>query len=48
MLPAIAFPYHNPDSQMDPHLQDSLPDLKTNFGRAFICPQYPLCLETKR
>jgi hypothetical protein len=38
MLPSIAFPYHDPDLQMFPHLQAILPDLKTCFGRAYICP----------
>jgi hypothetical protein len=38
MLPAIVFPYHDPDLQMFPHLQAILPDLKTLFKRAYICP----------
>ena len=38
MLPSIAFPYHDPDLQMFPHLQAILPDLKTLFRRAYICP----------
>jgi len=38
MLPSIAFPYHDPDLQMFPHLQTILPDLKTLFKRAYICP----------
>ena len=38
MLPAIAFPYDDPDLRMFPHLQAILPDLKTCFGQAYICP----------
>jgi len=38
MLPTIAFPYVDPDLQMWPHLQAILPDLKTLFRRAYICP----------
>src|SRR5512140_2200258 len=38
MLPTIAFPFHDPDLQMFPHLQAILPDLKSLFGRAYICP----------
>jgi hypothetical protein len=38
MLPSIAFPYHDPDLQMFPHLQAILPDLKALFRRAYICP----------
>jgi hypothetical protein len=38
MLPSIAFPFHDPDLQMFPYLQAVLPDLKTLFGRAYICP----------
>jgi hypothetical protein len=38
MQPAIAFPYHDPDLQMFPHLQAILPDLKATFSRAYICP----------
>ena len=38
MKPAIAFPFHDPDLQMVPHLLAILPDLKTNFSRAYICP----------
>ncbi len=40
MLPAIAFPYHDPDLQMFPHLQAILPDLKILFRRAYICPPF--------
>jgi hypothetical protein len=38
MLPTIAFPFHDPDLQMFPHLQAILPDLKTLFQRAYVCP----------
>jgi hypothetical protein len=38
LLPVIAFPYHDPDLQMFPHLQAILPDLKSLFKRAYICP----------
>jgi hypothetical protein len=44
MLPSIAFPYHDPDLQMFPHLQAILPDLKALFRRAYICPP----LKTRR
>ena len=37
-MPSIAFPYYDPDLQMFPHLQAILPDLKTLFRRAYICP----------
>ena len=37
MQPSIAFPYHDPDLQMFPHLQACLPDLKALFSRAYIC-----------
>jgi hypothetical protein len=49
MLPAIAFPFHDPDLQMFPHLQAILPDLKTHFKRAYICPPLDtLCNKTTR
>ena len=38
MKPALAFPYYDPDGIMLPHLQAILPDLKTHFDRAYICP----------
>jgi hypothetical protein len=38
LLPTVAFPYHDPDLQMFPHLQAILPDLKALFKRAYICP----------
>jgi hypothetical protein len=38
MLPSIVFPIHDPDLQMFPHLEAILPDLKTLFGRAYVCP----------
>jgi hypothetical protein len=38
ILPSIAFPFHDPDLQMFPHLQAILPDLKTLFSRAYVCP----------
>jgi len=44
VLPSIAFPYHDPDLQMFPHLQASLPGLKALFSRAYIC----LPLSTQR
>ena len=37
MSPSIVFPFHDPDLQMFPHLQASLPGLKTLFSRAYIC-----------
>jgi len=40
MLPSIAFPYHDPDLRMFPYFQAILPDLKTLFKRAYICPTY--------
>jgi hypothetical protein len=40
MLPSIAFPYHDPDLKMFPHLRAILPDLKASFKRAYICPPY--------
>ena len=44
MIASIAFPYHDPDLQMFPHLQAILPDLKALFRRAYICPP----LDTRR
>lgn len=44
MLPSIAFPFRDPDLQMFPFLQASLPDLKVLFSRAYIC----LPLNTQR
>jgi hypothetical protein len=38
MLPALAFPFNDPDGTMFPHLQAILPDLKRHFERAYICP----------
>ena len=38
MRPALAFPYHDPDGTMLPHIQAILPDLKAHFDRAYICP----------
>jgi len=38
MKPALAFPYHDPDETMYPHLQAILPDLKNHFERAYISP----------
>jgi len=38
MKPAIAFPYHDPDETMFPHLQAILPDLKNRFEHAYISP----------
>ncbi|HEY5269186.1 MAG TPA: hypothetical protein VII97_02540 [Anaerolineales bacterium] len=38
MKPALAFPYHDPDSTYFPHLQAILPDLKGHFERAYVCP----------
>jgi len=35
--PSIAFPFYDPDLQMFPFLQASLPDLKALFSRAYIC-----------
>lgn len=39
MLPVIAFPYHDPDLQMFPHLQAILPDLKVLFRQAYVSLQ---------
>lgn len=36
MKPVLAFPFHDPNGTMFPHLQDILPDLKSNFGRAYL------------
>jgi hypothetical protein len=36
MPTSIAFPYHDPDLMMFPHLQACLPDLKALFSRAYI------------
>ncbi len=44
MAPSIAFPYHDPDLRLFPHLQASLPDLKALFSRAYIS----LPLNTRR
>lgn len=38
MQPALAFPFSDPDGTMFHHLQDILPDLKSRFERAYICP----------
>ena len=38
MLPTIAFPIHDPDLRMFPHLQAILPDLKVLFRLAYVCP----------
>jgi hypothetical protein len=38
MKPALAFPYSDPDGTLFPHLQAILPDLKSHFERAYICP----------
>jgi len=38
MRPALAFPFSDPDGRMFPHLQAILPDLKTHFERAYLCP----------
>jgi hypothetical protein len=38
MKPALAFPYNDPDGTLLPHLQAILPDLKSHFDRAYICP----------
>jgi hypothetical protein len=35
---SIAFPYHDPELRMHPHLKAILPDLKSLFDRAFISP----------
>jgi hypothetical protein len=38
MRPALAFPFSDPDGTMFHHLQTILPDLKTHFECAYICP----------
>ena len=38
MQPALAFPFNDPDGTMFDHLQTILPDLKSHFERAYICP----------
>ena len=38
MRPALAFPFSDPDGRMFAHLQAILPDLKSHFERAYICP----------
>lgn len=38
MRPALAFPFNDPDGTMFRHLQAILPDLKSHFERAYICP----------
>jgi hypothetical protein len=38
MKPVLAFPFNDTDGTMFPHLQAILPDLKTHFERAYICP----------
>lgn len=38
MRPALAFPFNDPDGSMFRHLQTILPDLKSHFERAYICP----------
>jgi hypothetical protein len=38
MRPALAFPFNDPDGTMFHHLQVILPDLKSCFERAYICP----------
>jgi hypothetical protein len=38
MKPSLAFPYHDPDGTMLPHLKAILPDLKAHFGRACVSP----------
>lgn len=36
--PALAFPFSDPDGTLFQHLQAILPDLKSHFARAYICP----------
>jgi hypothetical protein len=36
--PALAFPFNDPDGTLFQHLQAILPDLKSHFARAYICP----------
>jgi hypothetical protein len=38
MKPALAFPFNDPDGSMFPHLQAILPDLKSLFEHAYLCP----------
>jgi hypothetical protein len=38
MKPALAFPFNDPHGTMIHHLQKILPDLKSHFVRAYICP----------
>ena len=38
MQPALAFPFHDPDGTMLPHLQAILPDLKRHFEHLYLCP----------
>lgn len=38
MRPALAFPFNDPNGTMFRHLQTILPDLKSHFERAYICP----------
>jgi hypothetical protein len=38
MRPALAFPFNDPDGTMFHHLQAILPDLKSHFERAYLCP----------
>ncbi len=38
MRAALAFPFNDPDGRMFPHLQAILPDLKSHFERAYLCP----------
>ncbi len=44
---SIAFPFHDPDLQMFPHLQAILPDLKALFTQAYICPPLDYDLQEK-
>jgi hypothetical protein len=41
MKPALAFPFNDPDGTMFRHLQIILPDLKSQFERAYLCPPPP-------
>jgi hypothetical protein len=43
MKPSLAFPYADSDGTFFPHLRAILPDLKTHFGRAYICPMLDTC-----
>jgi len=38
MRPALVFPFSDPDGTLFPHIQAILPDLKSHFERAYICP----------